>query len=192
MKKQKEKLVIITGSSGSGKDSVIEGLQKQGLDFCWVITTTSREKRKNENEGKPYYFKSREEFEEMIKNDELLEHEEIYGNYYGSTVEEVEGCFSKNELTVFKIDPTGARTIKKKFPESFVIFITPPSLEILEKRLKNRGTEKPEEIKRRLDKVRKEMEISKEFDGVVANEEGKLDETVEKVLIMIRKYANMK
>lgn len=185
------KLVIITGSSGSGKDSVIEGLQKQGLDFCWVVTTTSRKKRKKESEGKPYYFKSREEFEEMIRNNELLEHEEIYGNYYGSTVKEVEGCFSKNELTIFKVDPTGAMTIKKKFPKSFVIFITPPSLEILEKRLKSRGTEKPEEIKRRLDKVRKEMKLAKDFDAVVINREGKLDGAINKVLTIIKEYCKV-
>ncbi|NQU83749.1 MAG: guanylate kinase [Parcubacteria group bacterium] len=185
------KLVIITGSSGSGKDSVIEEIQKQGLDFCWVITTTTRKKRENEKDGKSYHFRSREEFEKMIENNELLEHEEIYGNYYGSTVKEVEGCFSKNELTIFKIDTTGASTIKKKFPDALVIFIAPPSFEILEKRLKNRGTEKPEEIKRRLDKVRQEIEMSKDFDESVVNEEGKLGETAEKVLTIIRKYCNV-
>jgi guanylate kinase len=183
-------LFIITGSSGVGKDTVIEGLQKSGLEFAWVVTTTTRAMRVGESEGHPYYFVSREKFEEMIKNNELFEYADVYGNYYGGTFKEVEQKLSENEIVFLKIDPTGVATVKSKLPEVFTIFIAPPSLETLKNRLINRGTDSPEAIEKRLAQVQKEMELAKDFDVTVINEEGRLEETADKVKKIIEGRLN--
>lgn len=187
----KGKLFIITGPSGVGKDTVIEGLAKVGLKFAWVITTTTRAIRQGESEGHPYYFVTREKFEEMIKNNELFEYANVYGNYYGGTFKEVEQKLSENEIVFLKIDPTGVATVKAKLSEVFTIFIAPPSFEALKNRLIKRGTDSHEQMEKRLAQVQKEMEMSRYFDAVVVNEEGKLEETINQVLTIIKKYSSV-
>ena len=185
-KKKKGTLVVISGSSGSGKDSVIEGLIKKGLKFTWIITTTTRDKRKGESEGKPYYFTNTEKFEKMIENNELVEWAKVYGNYYGSTFREFEEEQKNNKIVILKPDPFGAVIIKEKFPKSLTIFIGSPSIDILRSRLKKRGTESKEVIEKRLEKAEEEVELSKKFDKIVLNEEDKLNKTVEKVMKIIK------
>ena len=181
----KGKLFIITGPSGVGKDTVIEGLAKTGLNFAWIITTTTRAMRPEENDGHPYYFVTREKFEEMIRNNKLFEHADVYGNYYGGTFEEVDTKLAENKIVFLKVDPAGMYTVKRALPEVFTIFIAPPSFEVLKKRLINRGTDSPEAVEKRLAQVQKEMKMSQDFDAVVINEEGKLEETIEKIKTII-------
>ncbi|MFA6146182.1 MAG: guanylate kinase [Patescibacteria group bacterium] len=183
------KLFVISGLSGAGKDSVIEGLKKENLDFNWVITTTTRPMRSGESEGNPYHFVSKEEFEQMIKNDELIEHALVYGNYYGPQKKDVEQLLQLDKAILFKIDCQGAKTIKGKFPEAKVIFIVPPSIEVLEKRLRSRGQDSEEVIQERLAETKKELATLDNWDYVITNEEGKLEETVEKVKKIILEEA---
>lgn len=184
------KLFVISGLSGAGKDSVIDGLKKIGLDFNWVITTTTRPMRPGESEGHPYHFVSKEEFEEMIKNNELIEWTVVYDNYYGSQKKDIEKLLQADKPVILKIDYQGARTIKNKFPEAKVIFIIPPSIEILEKRLRTRGQDSEEVIKRRLAEAGKELATLDQWDYVIKNEEGKLEETVKQVKEIILKEAS--
>lgn len=183
------KLFVISGPSGAGKDSVIERLREEITDFAWVVTTTTRPMRPGESEGHPYHFVSKEKFEQMIKNNELIEWAMIYGNYYGSQKKDIEELLKGEKIVILKIDYQGAKTIKSKFPKSKVIFIIPPSIEILEKRLRSRGQDPEEVIKRRLAEVEKELATLNQWDYVVINEEGKLEETVEKIKEIIEKEA---
>jgi len=175
-----KKLFIISGLSGAGKDSVIEGLKKSGAEFNWVVTTTTRPMRQGETEGNPYHFISKEDFEEKIKNGGFLEWAKVYDNYYGTQKKDVEFLLESGKPTILKIDCQGAKIVKDKIKEVKVIFIVPPSMEILEQRLRGRGTDSEDAIQKRLSVAREEMETIKEWDFVVVNEEGKLDETVEK------------
>lgn len=175
------KLFIITGPSGAGKDSVIYRSKDQGLNFAQVITTSTREIRAGESEGHPYHFISEEEFKKLIDGKEMIEWAKVYGNYYGSTKKEVEDKLSENEVVVVKVDPQGARTFKKMMPEAISLFIMPPSYEYLEKRLVNRETDTKEVIKQRLETARKELENLLDWDYLVVNEEGKLDEAATEV-----------
>ena len=175
------KLFIITGPSGAGKDSVIFRAKEQGLDFAQVITTSTREIRAGESEGHPYHFVSEEDFKKLIDTDGMIEWAKVYGNYYGSSKKEVEDKLSENDIVVVKVDPQGARTYKKMMPEAISLFIMPPSYEYLEKRLVNRETDSKEVIKQRLETARKELENLLDWDFLVVNEEGKLDEAASEV-----------
>lgn len=181
------KLFVISGLSGAGKDTVIEGLENINLDFNWVVTTTTRPMRQGESEGHPYHFVSREQFEAMIKNDELIEWALVYDNYCGPQKEDVEKLLEEEKPVILKIDYQGAKTIKNKFSDAVIIFIVPPSIEILEKRLRTRGQDSEEAIKRRLAEAEKEMSTANQWDYVVVNEEGKAAETTEKVKEIILK-----
>ena len=175
------KLFIITGPSGAGKDSVIYRSKDQGLEFSQVITTSTREVRAGESEGHPYHFISEDDFKKKIDKKEMIEWAEVYGNYYGSSKDEVEEKLSNNDVVVVKVDPQGARAFKKIMPEAISIFIMPPSYEYLEKRLVNRETDSKEVIKQRLETARRELENLLDWDYLVVNEEGKLDEAAAEV-----------
>lgn len=178
-------LFVVTGPSGAGKDSVIKKAKELGLDFGTVTTTSTRPMRPGESEGNPYYFLSREEFEERIKNGALIEWAEVYGNYYGSTREEVEQALKKNNAVIIKVDPQGARTFKEMMPEAITIFITPPSFEFLEKRLVNRASDSAEVIQKRLATAREELKNLQIWDKKIMNEEGKLEEAAQQLIALV-------
>ncbi|EKD76729.1 MAG: hypothetical protein ACD_43C00009G0008 [uncultured bacterium] len=180
------KLVIVTGPSGAGKDSVINKVKDLGLAFGQVVTTSTRSMRNTENEGKPYFFTTKEQFEAKIKADELIEWAEVYGNLYGSTKTELERKLAENAVVIVKVDPQGARSYKTIKPEAITIFIMPPSYEYLEKRLINRETDTPEVIKQRLATAQRELENLLDWDYLVVNEEGKLDEAAEEVIQIVK------
>jgi guanylate kinase len=169
------KLFVVTGPSGAGKDSVIAKAREMGLTFATITTTSTRAMRPGEAEGSPYYFLSREAFEEKIKHGEMIEWAEVYGYLYGSTRDEVEQQLKKNDIVLLKVDPQGARTFKKLLPETITIFIQPPSFEFLEKRLVNRASDSPEVIAKRLDTAKIELQNLQDWDHIILNEEGKLD-----------------
>lgn len=180
------KLFIVTGPSGAGKDSVISVVKERGLEFGQVITTSTRQMRQNEQAGNPYYFVTREQFETMVKNGEMVEWAEVYGNLYGCTKQEVEAKLAQFKVVIVKVDPQGARSYKQMMPEAKTIFIMPPSYEYLEKRLINRETDTPTVIKQRLATAQRELENLLDWDYLVMNEEGKLDEAAEEVLGIIK------
>jgi guanylate kinase len=184
------KIFIVTGTSGAGKDSVIEKLREQGLDFVWAKTTTTRPKREGEAEGNPYYFVSTEEFQEKIKRQELIEYAEVYGTYYGMERKNIEKYLNSGKTTIVRIDIQGVPTYKKDYPDSVCIFISAPNFEELERRIRNRGKDSEEAIQKRMAVARQEMadvDTNPLYDFVIINQKGKLEETAEKVAKIIRK-----
>jgi len=188
--KEKGKLFIISGPSGVGKDSVIEKAEELGLEFGRVITTTTRKPRIGEKEGKPYYFISKPQFLKLIKEGQFLEWAEVYGHYYGSTKKEVEKALADHKVMVMKVDPQGARAIKKMMPDAQTIFVVPPSPQSLAQRLKLRKTDSAEVIKKRLAVAKKEMKNLAEWNFVVINKEDKLKEAALKVKKIVEGSAN--
>ncbi len=181
------KLIVVTGPSGAGKDSVIDKAKELGLEFTSVTTTSTRPMRPGEAEGQPYYFLSRDAFEEKVENGEMIEWAEVYGNLYGSTKEEVEQKREKNDLVLIKVDPQGARTFKEMIPDAETIFIQPPSIEYLEKRLIHRGSDTPAVIQKRLEIARSELENLETWDKRIMNAEGKLDDAARELMKIAKK-----
>jgi guanylate kinase len=182
------KIFVITGPSGAGKDSVIQQAKALGQEFDTIVTTSTREIRPGEAEGKPYHFISREEFEEKIEKGDFLEWAEVYGNLYGTPKKSVEDALKENEVVILKNDPQGARTVKKTMPEAVTIFVMPPSFEYLEKRLIARATDADEVIRERLRVARREMEHMLDWDYLVVNEEGKLEQAAKEVIDIIKAH----
>ncbi len=184
------KIFVITGLSGSGKDSVINELKTQGFDYTQVITTTTRSMRSNESEGNPYYFVSVEEFKKMVSENKFFEWAMVYNNYYGSTKKAVEEALTPNKPVVFRIDVQGAKAIKKEISETKTIFLTVPSLEELKQRLETRGQDSAEVIARRLLEAKEELKTLDQWDYVVANKTGELEQTTEILKKIIKKEFN--
>ncbi len=171
--KMKEKLVVFSAPSGSGKTTIVkEILADTRFNFEFSISAASRKKRGKEIHGKDYYFLSTEEFKKKITDDEFVEWEEVYKNqYYGTLKSEIKRIRDKGNHVIFDIDVVGGVNIKKQFnDECLTIFIKPPSIKELENRLRNRGTETEASLKKRLSKAEKEMTYSKDFDVVVVND----------------------
>ncbi|HPN96861.1 MAG TPA: hypothetical protein PLK35_03775 [Candidatus Moranbacteria bacterium] len=183
----KSNIFIISGPSGVGEDSVIEGLRKY-FSIERVITTTTRPMRKGESNGHPYYFLSLEEFKKKIGADEMAEYTQEYNNnFYGVTKKELERVAVSQKVGIWKIEYKGVITAKKKFPEIKSIYIAAPSLEILKKRILRRDPSVSEEyINERMKYTREWIENENIYDFKVVNEEGKLEETIEKVAKIIK------
>jgi len=170
MNQEMGNLIVFTGPSGVGKGTVVKELFKNIDKLVFSVSVTTREKREGELEGKNYFFRSLEEFSELIKNDRLLEWAEFVGNRYGTPKDFV---FEKLKLGLdvfLKIEVQGALQVKEKFPEALMIFLLPPSLEELEMRLRKRNTETEEKIQLRLAKAKDEMKYLNDFDFSVVND----------------------
>lgn len=178
-------IVVISGPSGVGKDVTIKRMKEQGYPFHFVVTATTRPKRPNEVHGKDYYFVSIEEFAEMIEKDELLEHAIVYGDYKGIPKQQVREALESGKDVIMRIDVQGAATVRRIIPEAVFIFLTAETEEELVSRLTERKTEPPDKLKMRIATARKEMKRVKEFDYVVVNRDGELDETVYKIAAII-------
>lgn len=182
-------LFVISGTSGSGKDSVVKALAKRmaekGCPVHFVVTATSRPRRPSEVEGKDYFFVSRREFEDMIANDELLEYAIVYDQYKGIPKSQVREALSSGKDVVMRLDVQGAATIRKLAPEAVLIFVTTTSEEELRGRLGRRQTDSAEQLRIRLQTALEEMRRIPEFDYVVPNPDGELDSTVEAVMTII-------
>ena len=173
MNEQQGKLVIFSAPSGAGKSTLVNYLLPQFPQLSFSISATSRAPRGQEIHGKDYYFLSSEEFNARVAQDELLEWEEVYaGTYYGTLKSEVQRIWSEGGVVVFDIDVVGALNLKKQFGErALALFVQAPSIEVLEKRLRGRGTDSEEKISERIDKAAQEMSRAPEFDKVVVNDD---------------------
>ena len=182
--KNLKKLIIITGPSGVGKGTVVKDLLDRNKDIWLSISATTRNPRVGEKDGLNYYFISEERFKDMIDKKEFLEWAQFAGNYYGTPLSTVNEKIEKGFIVLLEIEVEGAKQIKEKFPESLSIFLLPPSKEELEKRIRNRGTEKEEAIDRRLSRANYEIASSDQFDFVLTNHD--VDETVKEVFKIIK------
>jgi guanylate kinase len=178
-------LVVLSGPSGVGKDSILMRMREIGFPFHFVVTATSRPMRPGERAGYDYHFVGEERFKEMIKHEELLEWAEVYGHYKGIPKSEVREALESGRDVVLRIDIQGATTVRRLAPQALFIFVAPGSFEELRSRLRWRRTESPDEIERRLAVARQEMEAVEQFDYVVLNHEDRLDDAVGQIRAII-------
>ncbi|MFD1062435.1 guanylate kinase [Winogradskyella litorisediminis] len=183
------KLIVFSAPSGSGKTTIVRHLLKQQeLNLEFSISATSREKRGKEIHGKDYYYLSLKEFKNRIKNDEFLEWEEVYrDNFYGTLKTEIARIWAKGKHVIFDIDVSGGLRIKRKFPEqTLAIFVKPPDLNELVRRLKDRGEESEEKISMRVSKAPAELATAPLFDKIVVNKN--LDEALEEAYKLVSDF----
>lgn len=166
------KLIIFSAPSGSGKSTIIQSLLDRDLNLSFSISATSRAPRGTERDGVEYYFITPEEFRQRIANDEFLEYEEVYaGKFYGTLKSEVERILAGGRNVIFDVDVVGGLNIKKYYgDQALSLFIQPPSIEELEKRLKNRATDAPEVIASRIAKAEYELSFAPQFDRIIVND----------------------
>ncbi len=182
--KKRGMLVVISGFSGAGKGTLMKKLMEQYDNYSLSISATTRAPRPGEVEGKDYFFVDKERFMEMIKNDELLEYANYVGNYYGTPKAYVEAEMNKGRDVILEIEIQGALKIKAKYPDSVLIFITPPSAEELKARLINRGTETEEVINKRLQRAAQEAVGVEGYDYILINDN--LDKTTKHLNYLIQ------
>ena len=179
-------LVVISGPSGVGKDSVLNRMKELGLPFHFVVTMNSRPKRPAEIEGVDYHFVSVNQFVAMIEHGELLEHAVVYGDYKGIPKRQVKEALASGKDVLLRIDVQGAATIRRLVPQALLIFLMAGSEAELAQRLSERDTETPEQLQTRLAAAREEMNCQQDFDYVVINRADELDQTVRDVMSIIR------
>lgn len=169
--KNKGLLIVFSGPSGSGKDTVLGELKKRNINLKQSISMTTRQMRDGEVDGVDYYFTDVKTFEDNIENDYFLEYVKYGENYYGTPKKKIQELIEEGCNVVLKIEVEGAGNVRKVFPEAISIFIIPPSLDALKMRLKGRGTESDETYKRRLEIAQDELSRAKEYDYIVINDE---------------------
>lgn len=179
----KGNLFIVSGPSGSGKDTILKEALTCHPEIKLSISSITRDMRAGEIEGEKYHFISREEFEEQLSKDMFLEHNVFVGNYYGTPRGPVEQCLAAGNDMIVEIDVNGAKQVKQKMPQAISIFIMPPSFEVLKKRLSRRGTESEELVAKRLGEAIREIKCAYDYDYIVINDD--LDEAVEDLLSVI-------
>lgn len=168
---EKGRLIVVSGPSGAGKSTVVFKAINGRDKMCFSTSVTSRKPRPGEVDGREYFFIDAEKFEQMVRNDELLEHAVYVGNYYGTPRKYVEDKLADGDSVFLDIEVQGARQVKEKMPDAIMIFLIPPSLGELKKRLESRGTETEETIKGRLARAREEYAEADFYDYIVVNDD---------------------
>lgn len=166
-----KKLYVISGSSGVGKGTIINGFLKRNPEFTLSVSCTTRQPRPNEKDGINYFFLSKNEFQSCIDNDKFLEWAEFAGNRYGTKKKYIRQCLEEGKNVILEIDTKGALQVKEKMPDAILIFIAPPSFEVLKNRLRGRNTEDELTVQKRLEEVKLELERAKHFDYTVINDD---------------------
>ena len=179
--KQMPLLIVLSGPSGAGKDTVLDRMKELNLPCHYVMTLTTRPRRPGESNGVDYHFTSEAEFQEMIQQGELLEWAKVYGHWYGVPKQQVEQALERGEDIVVKVDVQGAATIKNLFPGAVLIFLTPPSIEEQARRLQQRKSESTAELELRIKTIQEEMKYLPLFDYVVVNLQGEIDSAISQI-----------
>ena len=182
--KNPKKLIILTGPSGVGKGTVVKEILDKEKNIWLSISATTRGPREGEKEGKNYYFLDKKKFKEMIEQNLFLEWAQFAGNYYGTPLSSVNEKIKKGFTVLLEIEVEGAKQIKEKFPNSLSIFLLPPDKEELERRIRNRGTENEESIKKRLSRSNYEISSSNQFDFALTNKN--VNETAMRIIKLIQ------
>jgi guanylate kinase len=177
-------LLVLSGPSGAGKGTVCHEVRKRLENMKYSISATTRKPRVIEREGREYFFLTKEDFEQKIKEGKFLEYAMVYDNYYGTPKDYVDEILENGYDCILEIDPQGAMQIKERMDDAVFIFIAPPSMEELKKRLTFRGTEKPEEIAKRLGNAQKEFKNLPNYDYVIVND--KIEKAVQEVEAIIK------
>ena len=186
----KGSLIVISAPSGAGKSTIARAVMKAFPQIMFSISATTRPPRPSEQHGREYYFLSAEEFEQTIRSGGLVEWEQIYGDYYGTLRSEIERAFAARSVMLFDIDVKGGLSIKRQFPDQAVlIFIEPPSVEVLKERLLRRRTESPEVLARRMERVPMELAQAEHFDHRVVNDD--LQRAVQEVLDIVQSVTKL-
>ena len=163
-------LIVVSGASGTGKGTICKKILADMPEVAYSISATTRAPRPGETDGKEYYFISRDEFKAWIAEGKFLEFADVYGNFYGTPLNKIEERLNRGEDILLEIDVQGALNVKRKCPDGIYIFLLPPSLEELKRRIEGRGTETAESLQRRLDNAIAEIKIGREYNYVVVND----------------------
>ena len=179
-------LVVISGQSGVGKDSLVRRLKERGYPVHFVITATDRAPRPGEVHGRDYFFLTTDEFLHMKQEGELLEHAVVYGQYKGIPKQQVREAMASGKDVIMRVDVQGATTVRRLAPQAVLVFLIASSEQELEQRLRARGYDSPEQLEERLATAREEIKRLPEFDYVIVNRDGELDQAVDDVIAVIQ------
>lgn len=182
--KQKGELFVISGPSGAGKGTLVDRLRSIFPNVWVSISATSRLPRKGDVEGETYFFLSKAEFENLIAQNGFIEYANVYGNYYGTPIKPIQEHLENGEIVILEIDVQGGFQVREQFPDANLIFIAPPSMSVLEKRLRGRATDSSEAIAKRLREAEQELKSSAKYDVVVVNDD--LDNTTNELAEVIQ------
>ena len=180
-------LIVLSGPSGAGKGTICAALRQQMPNLVYSVSMTTRAPRVGEEEGVSYFFRDKEEFQRLIKEDAFLEYAQVYDNFYGTPKQHVMDLLSEGKSVILEIDIQGAMQVKERFSEAVFIYIVPPSLDILSNRLRDRGTDAADVIDKRLSKASSERALAHRYDYIVVNDV--LPDAVEKVASILRAEA---
>jgi len=181
-------IIVVSAPSGAGKTTIVKNILKEFPEIVFSISATTRKKRKGETNSVEYFFITEEEFLQKIRDDEFIEWEKFYDYYYGSLKSFVNENVEQGKCVLFEVDVKGALSIKRIYPDSILIYILPPSLEELTKRLKNRMTETEEDLQKRIARAEMELSLKDEFDNIVINDE--LEKAISEVKEIIKNKIN--
>ena len=186
-RKQQGKLIVFSAPSGTGKSTIAKRVLQRIPNIIFSVSATTRQKRSGETDGINYYFLSKEEFEEAVRTGGFIEHEYFFGNHYGTLLDKTHEVIDSGATILLDLDVKGALNLKKLFPyNSLLLFIEPPSMEVLKQRLQGRDSEDEDGLKDRLERARLELGYANQFDKVVVNDD--LDQTVDTVTAIITDF----
>ena len=188
--KSKGTLIVISGPSGSGKGTVVKALKEMMPELGLSVSATTRAPREGEIDGVDYFYVTRDDFEEMIEDGDILEYTTYCGNYYGTPRKEAERITGEGRDLILEIEVDGAGQVKKKFADAVTVMLIPPSLSALEARLRGRGTESEEVIQKRLARAVEEIKLASTYDYVVVNEDGGVEDCARQIRRIIRSECN--